>query len=213
MVYNGDEGSGSNSNRRSKVARLIEEYELGESYGEELERLWTNKGEQRESLRSLAEMFNRRLLTTAVEGSQMSTVDGSVDNLYRLLTSDDISSGKRIEARNQLSQAGIDVESLEKDFVTYQAIRSYLKEFRGAEHQTNDPEEQINNGIDNVQRLKSRLQSVAENTLDQLNRKNLINIGSYRVFVEVTVTCEDCNAQYGLTDLLRQRECECGEAH
>ena len=203
--------SGAKSTRRNKVARLIEEYDLGDSYGEELERLWTGKGEQRESLRSLAKRFNKRLLTEAIEGSQMSTIDGSIDNIYRILTSDEVSSGKQIEAQNQLRQAGVDVESLETDFVTYQAIRSYLKDYREAEYKSSDPETKIENGINNIQRLQSRLQSVGESTLNQLKNSDLIHIGSYRLFVEVTVTCEDCNMQYGLVEFLRKRKCECSE--
>jgi hypothetical protein len=82
-----------NSDARSKVARLIEEYELG-GIGEEFERRWTRE-EDRSSLRDLADEFNRRLLRAALERTGDAPLDGEVDNLYRLLTGDDVTSGVR----------------------------------------------------------------------------------------------------------------------
>lgn len=51
------------SGRRTKVARLIEEYDLGE-IGVELERRWTAEGDERISLRFLSTHFNQQLLKT-----------------------------------------------------------------------------------------------------------------------------------------------------
>jgi hypothetical protein len=119
--------------KSSKVARLIGEYGLGEEFGDELERRWTADGDERESLRDLADAFNRRLLESALTAAGASTVSGEASNLYRLLTGDDVSSGMRTEARARLERDGVDVDQLERDFVTYQAIRAHLTEYRDAE--------------------------------------------------------------------------------
>lgn len=53
-------------------------------------------------------------------------LDGEVRNTYRLLTDEDVSSGMRTAKRNELERAGVDVESVERDSVTHQAIYTYL---------------------------------------------------------------------------------------
>jgi hypothetical protein len=86
--------------RRSKVARLINEYDL-QGLGPELEQLWT-ADENRRSLRELADYFNNRLLETAVEDADMQFLDGELKNSYRLLTDDEVSSADRMRIRRRL---------------------------------------------------------------------------------------------------------------
>jgi hypothetical protein len=193
----------------SKVARLIDEYDLGESFGDELERLWTAEGDERRSLRDLAALFNRRLLDSVLTAVGASTVSGEVENLYRLLTADDVSSGMRTEARAQLERDGVDVDGLERDFVTYQAIRSYLTEYRDATYEEPSDSEQIESVVDTIQRLRSRLRSITEGSLDRLRSTDRLTLGTFRLFVDVDVLCEDCGAQYGVVELLERGGCDC----
>jgi hypothetical protein len=193
----------------SKVARLIETYDVEKGLGDELEALWTADGPERKSLRDLADYFNRRLLEAALSSTSAATIDGEVANLYRLLTADDVSSGMRTEARTRLERAGVDVAQLERDFVTYQAIRSYLKTYRGAEYEGTSDEESVENVRETVQRLQSRLQHVVENGLTRLRSTGRLTLGEFRLFVDVDVLCETCGAQYGVVDLLRRGGCDC----
>ncbi|AQL44347.1 hypothetical protein BV210_17200 [Halorientalis sp. IM1011] len=193
----------------SKVARLIDEYGLGGAYGDRLESLWTADGSERESLRALADRFNERLLDAAITDAGMSTVDGEVANIYRLLTDDDVSSGNRIEARRRLEQHGVDVDQLERDFVTYQAIRSYLKEYRDAQYESDSQADRTESVVDTIQRLKSRTRSVAERSLDQLRGTDRITLGEFRLFIDISVHCEECETQYEFVDLVKRGGCEC----
>lgn len=193
----------------SKVARLIDEYDLGESFGDELERLWTADDDERRSLRDLAALFNRRLLDRALTAAGVSTVSGEVENLYRLLTADDVSSGMRTEARARLERDGVDVDELERDFVTYQAIRSYLTEYRDAEYEEPSANERAENVLETVQRLRSRLRSITEGSLTRLQSTDRLTLGTFRLFVDIDVLCEDCGAQYGVVNLLERGGCDC----
>lgn len=193
----------------SKVARLIDDYDLGKTYGDRLEELWTAEGGERESLRALAERFNKRLLEAAITDAGMSTVDGEIANIYRLLTDDDVSSGNRIEARRRLEQNDVDVDQLEQDFVTYQAIRSYLKEYRGAKYEDENKIDRTESVIDTIQRLKSRIRSVAEQSLEQLRSAERISLGEFRLFIDISVHCEGCNSQYEFVELVKQGGCNC----
>jgi hypothetical protein len=193
----------------SKVARLIDEYGLGPSFGDRLEARWTSEGDDRLSLRALADLFNRRLLETAMDDAGMASVDGDVENLYRLLTDDDVSSGMRTEARARLDREGVDVDRLERDFVTYQAIRSYLQEYRGAEYERATDADRVESATTTIQRLRSRLQSVVEGNLEQLRTTDRLTLGDFRLLVDIDVLCEDCGAQYGVFDLLGRGGCDC----
>jgi len=193
---------------RNKVARLIAAYDLGDSFGDELERLWTAEGQERRSLRDLADRFNRSLLESAMAEAGASTVGGEVDNLYRLLTDDDVSSGMRTEARSRLEREGVDVDQLETDFVTYQAIRSYLTDYRDATYERSDGR-QVDTVLDTVGRLRARLRSVTEDRLERLRDTDRITLGDFRLFVDVDVLCEECGGQYGVVDLLERGGCDC----
>lgn len=193
----------------NKVARLLEEYGLGSDFGDRLEELWTAEGSERESLRTLADRFNERLLESAMADAGMSTVDGEVANMYRLLTADDVSSGNRTEARRRLAENEIDVEQLERDFVTYQAIRSYLKDYRGAEYESSSETTRTDSVIETIQRLKSRTRSVAEKNLEQLRETGRITLGEFRLFIDISVLCEECDTQYEFVELIKRGGCEC----
>ncbi|WP_345779732.1 rod-determining factor RdfA [Haloplanus halobius] len=203
------EDTGGRSRRSSKVARMIAEYDVDESLGDELERLWTAEGQQRKSLRDLADFFNKQLLESAMTAAGISTVNGEVSNLYRLLTADDVSSGMRTEARTRLEREGVDIEQLERDFVSYQAIRSYLTEYRDASYEQPSDSEQVESVLDSIRRLQSRLRSLTEGSLDRLRSTGRITLGEFRLFIDIDVLCEDCGAQYGVIDLLERGGCDC----
>lgn len=203
-----DGASGSGRGRRSKVARLIEEYEM-DSLGAELERLWTAE-EDRRSLRDLAAYFNRRLLQHALEDANVRPLDGEVENMYRLLTDED-SGADRTRIRRRLERDGVDVDAIERDFVTYQAIRTYLKKHRGAEY-TPDETDPIEREIANIQQLRGRVDSVTEGKIHQLRRTDKLDIGEFRTLVDVRVVCEDCNTQFDVIELLERGHCDCSNS-
>jgi len=192
--------------RPSKVVRLLDEYGLS-GLGDELERRWT-AAENRSSLRELARLFNERLLEAALRQADSQPLDGEAENLYRLLTADDVSSADRTRARRQLDRAGVDSEQLETDFVTYQAIRTYLKSHRNAEYtpDTTDPLERETN---NLQQLRGRTVSVTEGKLRQLVDSDALDLGEFRTIVDIQVVCEDCNTQYDVVALLERGGCDC----
>lgn len=216
MVDRDSDGAGIDADGETrpanKVARLIDAYDLGPSVGDRLETLWTADGDERESLRTLADRFNRRLLEVAMTDAGVSTLDGEASNVYRLLTDDDVSSGVRTEARNRLEREGIDVDRLERDFVTYQAIRSYLRDYRGARYESDSDRSRTETVVETVQRLRSRTRSVVEKSLAQLRDTDRISLGEFRLFVEIDVLCEDCDTQYGLVELIERGGCACERA-
>ena len=198
------------STQRSKVSRMIEKYGLA-GLGDELESRWT-RSHDRSSLRDLADYFNRQLLDAALNPTSAPPLDGEIDNLYRLLTEDDVTSGVRQQARSRIEQHGVDVAALKDDFVSYQSIRTYLKEHRNASPPDAEasPAERIQRKQSTIQRLTTRLADVTEQSLAELVAASALTLGEFDVVVTVRVHCSSCDTQVPVTRLLAERGCKCG---
>ncbi|PSP94180.1 hypothetical protein BRC91_06920 [Halobacteriales archaeon QS_4_62_28] len=193
--------------RRSKVERLIEGYDLN-GLGDELVASWTAEGDERKSLRQLATEFNVALVDARLEQAGVTHFDTDGQAIYEALSEDNAESDRAtVEAR--LERAGIDVEELEKDFVTYQAIRSYVKDIRNAEYQTATDEEHIEKQKNTIQRLVSRATSVTEEKLTRLRDTGRISLGNFRLIIDFQVYCRDCDTQKTVSGLLDGGGCEC----
>lgn len=197
--------------RPTKVDRVIERYGI-EGTGDELERRWTGETEEQYSLRELAHWFNRRVLAAAVEASGRSPLDGEIENTYRLLSDDDVSEGMRTQTRNQLERDGVDVDEVRSDFVSHQAIYTYLKQERGAEykHETRD---QLEKDRATINRLQSRLVAVVDDALGRSKNTERITLGEYDVLSDTQVFCSDCGGSYAINELFDRGGCDCDPGH
>jgi hypothetical protein len=193
----------------SKVGRLIGKYDLPGA-GEWLIDAWTGNGEERRSLRDLADSFNERLLRAAMDDAGMTTLDGEVANTYRLLTDEEVSTGVRTRAETTLERNGVDPDELRSDFVSHQAIHTYLTRDRGATRPAEPPAgERIENAESAIQRLGSRLVAVAEKRLQSLRDGGTISLGEFSVLLDLRVVCEDCGTHAAIPTLLDDGGCEC----
>jgi hypothetical protein len=193
--------------RRSKVVRLLEEYDL-HGLGAELEQLWTAE-DDRYSLRDLADYFNQHLIEQALEDENTQPLDGEIPNIYRLLTDEDVSSAERTRVRRRLERDGVDADALESEFVTYQAIRTYLQEHRGVEY-TPTKTDPLEREAENLQQLRGRTAAVTEGKLKQLRDNNDIVLDEFRTLITIQAVCEECNTQFDVFEILDRGGCECG---
>lgn len=198
------------ADRRSKVARLVDEYGLDGLEGE-LEARWTGEVEPRLSLRDLADRFNLELLRTALLKAGLNPMDQDVDGYYEALTSPDVSEGQRAQVRNELARAGVDVASLEADFVSHQSMHTYLTEVRGAEAPTAAAADAVENDVETLQRLLSRTTAVTEGTLERHSDAGRIALGEFDVLLDLRVLCNDCGTDRDALTLLREGGCDCAD--
>jgi len=196
----------STRSRKTKVARLLDEYDIRE-LGKELEQLWTAENDRR-SLRELADYFNQRLVEQKLEQADKQVVDGESSNIYRLLTTEDASSAEQTRVERQLERDGISVDNLKSDFVTYQAIRTYLKENRGAEYES-DTKNSLERTKQNLEQLRGRTAAVTEDKLTQLRNSGDISLGEFSTLIDIRIVCEDCNTQRTVSELLNEGSCDC----
>lgn len=204
------DGSSATTGSQTKLERVIGKYDLS-GFGEELVDRWLGQnGYERESLRSLASVTNARILQSALEHADETPLEGEVDNLVRLLTSDDVSAGMRSQTRQRLEQLGIDVDDLTTDFVSHQAIHTYLTSVREVKYESDSsPDDKLTDRLETIQRLESRLQAVTESTIEQLPSDDEFSVGSIDVIASVQVLCNDCGQQYTIQELIEQNGCGC----
>ncbi|WP_340100316.1 rod-determining factor RdfA [Salinibaculum salinum] len=193
---------------RYKVGRVLSEHDLLDLH-EALPELWAGDGDESASLRALAERINVALMRQAMEEAGMDPLDGEAENAYRLLTDDDVSVGVRTQQRNRLERAGVDVDELETEFVTHQAVYTYLTKALGVTKDETDDTDPIEKHQQRIQRLRSRTAAVMENSLSELQNDGTISLGSFDTTVDLRVYCQDCESQYELSSLLQRGGCEC----
>lgn len=196
-------------NARYKVERVASAYDL-DSVPDELVERWT-RDDDAMSLRELAAYFNRQVLRAAMEAAGADPLDGEVENAYRLLSDDDVSSGVRTETRRRLERDGVDVDRVKSSFVTYQAVRNYLREARGASREGPSDEERVESVGETIERLRSRTTAVTEEKLAQLRDGSRVDLGEFRVLLNLRVFCEDCATQYDVGELLERGGCDCAD--
>lgn len=193
-----------------KLGRVAAKYELSD-LDETLVRYWTGDGDEQRSTRDLATYVNQQTLETALIDADIPPKDGEVENTYRLLTSDDVTSGTRIETRNELERDGVPIEAVESDFVSHQTVYNHLTKCLEASIETPSDEERLERSEEKLGALQNRTVAVTADTIEQLDRNDVLAIGDFNVNVSVTVTCEDCFQEYTVRDLLDQRSCDCQE--
>lgn len=193
------------SAENTKVARVIQEYNL-DGMGTNLEAEWTGEAGERTSLRDLADEFNEAVLEAAVREASISSLSVDVSSTYEALRSESGSSVTR--ARRRLEREGIDADKLTGDFVTHQAVHTYLTQ----ERKVSLPSESDNvaeRKIETIEKLQGRVSAVAESAISSLVNANELNREDYDVLVDVRAVCPDCGSDAPLGDLIRRGGCSC----
>jgi hypothetical protein len=200
---------GVESRTNSKVARVIEKYDL-DGMGEQLEAEWTGEYGQRTSLRDLADEFNRAVLDAAITRSGTKISETDLQSTYQTLTGDDIPSADKMRKERELESMGVDTDAVHSDFVTHQAVHTYLTNYREAElpERSDNAEQQA----ETLERLQGRTAAVTKSAIKKLPPDVENDESAYDVIVDVRAICSNCGTEYTATELLRQGGCDCQEA-
>lgn len=192
---------------RGKVARLLDRYDL-DDLGDELVARWTASDEERMSVRELADLLNRRLLEQRLAEADAHPLEGEVANLYRLLREEDVGGAERTRARRRLERRGVDVAALGSDFVSRQAVYTYLTSDRDASYDAGselDPAA----AVTAIGRLTSRLQAMVADRVERLHTNGELAIEDPQIIVDVRVYCEGCGAEVTVGELADGPSCRC----
>lgn len=190
-----------------KVGRVIEEYELD---GVNRELSIRRRGESRDvaSLRDLTEYFNKAVLQSAIERTGRDPLEGEVDNIYRLLTDDEISSGSRVHTRRRLERDGIDLEAVEKSFVSHPTIGNHLRNCLDVQRPT-ETRDRVATAEERIYKMQNRSEAVIRTTVEQLVNAQEIAAGDLSVMVDASVTCEACGVHAPVQEFIDRGGCDC----
>lgn len=169
-----------------KVCRVLADHDL-EDHEEKLLEQWLAEGSQRKGYRQLAEWLNVTLLRRAMDREGLSTLGDEAASKYERLRAEDRAVAE--EVRTDLANAGVDIDHLEADFVSYGVVRTHLKECLDAEreHEPSDwEEESIRIAADRTR------EKVAEAIRSLNNKGDLAAGGDISVNVRIELECENC---------------------
>ncbi|PHQ40709.1 hypothetical protein Z052_18785 [Halorubrum sp. C191] len=193
------------SGRRTKVSRVIEEYDL-EGMGAQLEASWTDETGERMSLRDLADEFNQAVLEAALRRVGVSPVSFQVDGTYESLRHG--SGPERTRAKRRLEREGADPERLTNDFVTHQAIHTYLTTDRNASLPENETAP-VERKVETIEKLEGRVAAVSESAVASLASVDELDRDDYDILVDLRAVCPACGSDYPLGELFRNGGCGC----
>jgi hypothetical protein len=197
-----------NLNKQYKTGRVLDEYDL-EEFHSRLPDLWLGTDGEAHSLRELADKINIAILRRAKERVGAQPLDGEVENVYRLLTEDDVSAGVRSQQRNRLKREGINVDRLEQNFVTHQAVHTYLTQVLEVSKDQREETNPLEKHTQRIQRLQSRTEAVTDNSIEELKDKDILSLGDYNTTLQIQVFCRECGSQYDIASLFDNGGCEC----
>lgn len=172
---------------------------------------WTDTVD-RSGVRDLADLVNTSVVRSVLRAHR-GTVAGEPENYYRLLTDEDVSRGMRTEARERLREFGVDVDTLEDEFVSHQTVYRHLRNCLGVDRESPPPDTgtAVRDALGTVRALQRRTEAVTTTTLERLDRDGHIHVGEPDVLVDVVVSCRGCGERIQLSSSLAGRSCGCHE--
>ena len=186
-----------------KIDRVAREREL-----DELDQRLLERRDAGASLRDLETYHNRKVLEAALNEAGMDTLEGEVENLYRLLTDDDVSVGTRVEARSRLERNGVDPDAVTDDFVSYQTVRTHLNDCLDVDTERTGRIDRTD-AKNVVFKLLSRTESITTRTIDRLRTSGHLTIENPEVTLSLRVACTECGEEYTFTRLVDRGRCSC----
>ncbi|MDB2262093.1 hypothetical protein EXE41_06475 [Halorubrum sp. SD690R] len=192
--------------RGTKVARLIEKYDLS-GRGAELEAAWIGDDGERTSLRDLADEFNETILRSVLKENGISLSNFEVTGTYEALRHG--SGPDETRARRRLEREGVNVVELTSDFVTHQSVHTYLTDERNASL-PDQSEDAVERRTETIEKLEGRTVVVTEASIESTLPDEELDRVDYDVIVDVQVVCSACGSTYDAGELLRQGGCDCG---
>jgi hypothetical protein len=185
-----------------KLGRQAERYGL-----DRLDDRLLDHREDGASLRRLETVVNEAILRAALQRAD-TEFGRDVSAIYRKLTDDDTSAGVRTETEGWLSRTGIEPDELRGDFVSYQTVRTHLRNCLDVD--TNRERTlSVEDAEGTIEWARSRSGGIVERTIERLRDTDGFTSGSVEVSHVIRVSCADCGASYPVERFLERGGCEC----
>lgn len=189
-----------------KVDSLAKRYDLSvpdpayDSIDAYLVARWTGAdGRPSEGYKPLTRWFNERVLRRVYESHDRDAMDVHLSTEYDVLTGDEDLRFDELAA--DLSTDGIDVEQLQREFVSWSTMRHHLKGCLEASKEAQSPSTDWE--LNSVKIAQEQTKSKAKSVLRSLASKDrLPQADKADVDVQVKLTCPECSVRVPLEDAL-----------
>lgn len=187
-----------------KVCRVLDEYGMGR-YEDRLLEQWQADGPRRKGYRQLAEWFNTLLLRREMDRAGLSTLGDEAAAKYERLRSDDAVAD---EVATELASAGVPIDRLRSDFVSYGVIRTHLTECLGATVDLEGGDWEP----DALAVTRDHATAKAREAVRSLRNKGTLSAGGeIAVDVSIDLECRACHVRVPAERAIRREYvCECG---
>lgn len=196
-----------------KVGRNIEQYRL-DDLNTQLRR---RRQEDGASLRELADYVNQRILAAALTAEDVDVDDalfGSINSenalpiLYEAIEGDETPAEQTARVRTRLAQLGVDIETVEADWITHPTVRTHLRECLEIDTQrtsTIAPDD----ARDTIEWARTQCTNIVDQTFTRLRNADVVSTGPLDITITIQITCTACRTTYRPSQLLTHRECAC----
>ena len=185
-----------------KVCRILSDRDM-EQYEGRLVDQWQADAPQRKGYRQLAKWLNTTMLRREMDRAGLSTLGEEARSKYDRLTTD---TSVAEEVATDLSGAGIDVDSLRKDFVSYGVIRTHLQNCLDLEYTMEGGDWEA----EAIEMARSYAVEKVSEAVRSLQNKGDLEGSNISIDVDVTLECESCHAAVPVDRALRREYvCDC----
>lgn len=168
-------------------------------YEDQLVDQWQAESLQRKGYRQLATWLNIMMLRREMDRAGLSTLGNEPKSKYERLQSDNKTVAA--EVRTDLRNEGINVDSLEADFVSYGVIRTHLRECLSVEREATATDWES----DSIEYTREHATEKLTDAVQSLvNKGKLSACGDVKIHVTFEVECEDCHIRVPIDRALRR---------
>ncbi|WP_435348587.1 rod-determining factor RdfA [Haloarchaeobius sp. HRN-SO-5] len=187
-----------------KVCRVLDERGL-HHYDDRLLSEWRGENGRRKGYRQLARWLNVTLLRREMDEVGLPTLGDEAASKYERLQGDDANA---LEVANMLEREGVNVDSLQADFVSYGVVRTHITDCLDATYEPDAPTDWEPDAIDIA---RDHANEKVEQAVRSLVGKGELDVGdSIAVHLDVELECEECQTRVPLRRALRRgRVCHC----
>lgn len=191
-----------------KVSTVATEFGL-DGVHQELRERWV--AEDGPSVRRLTASFNKRILEAVFKHAGRIPIDGEIDNVYRLLTDANVVDAERTRARERLERDDIPIREVESAFLSHQTLYRHLVDCLDATYERTDQSDtaQVEAWRERLLALEGRTSRVTARGIERLRERGAVDIDSFDVAADITVTCTTCGDFFTVEEFLDERSCDC----
>lgn len=192
-----------------KLARLAVDYGLPDLDHD----LVTRRRTKDDSLRDLAAYVNDSVTATAVFDESELALAAPPGDIRRVVTGDgagtDLAVDERERIATELEHSTVDVDALERDFVSHETVRTHLDEHLDVDTSRDVDPTTIPDTREMIASIRERDASVVERAIRALEREGRIGHGSVEATLTIRVTCSACGRSYSIDEFLDDEGCRC----